>query len=76
MIKLFLRAEKPVKVNNADSQSIKARDVNTLSHTQTSFNHATIKNNLNIENILNQFKELIVKAQDLQASYCKSINDT
>ena len=38
--------------------------------------HGTINKNLNIENILNQFKELIVKSQDLQASCCKSINVT
>ena len=44
--------------------------------TQSSFNHGTVKNNLNIENILNQFKELIVKVQYLQASYCKSTNVT
>ena len=38
--------------------------------------HGTINKNLNIENILNQFKELIVKSQDLQANCCKSINVT
>ena len=54
------------KVNNEDiSQRIKTCDANTQSDTQTLFNHGTIKNNLNIEDILNQFKELIVKAQDL-----------
>ena len=63
--------------NNEDiSQSIKTRDANTQSDTQTLFNHGTTKNNLNIENILNQFKKLMVKAQDLQASYCKSVNVT
>ena len=65
------------KVNNEDiSQSIKSRDANTYYDTQPSFNHGTINKNLNIENILNQFKELIVKSQDLQASCCKSINVT
>ena len=38
--------------------------------------HGTINKNSNIENILNQFKELIVKSQDLQANCCKSINVT
>ena len=63
------------KVNNEDIfQSIKIRDANIQSDTQSLFNHGIINNNLNIKNILNQFKELIVKAQDLQASCCKSIN--
>ena len=58
------------KVNNEDiSQSIKTRDANTQSDTQTSFNHGTIRKSSNIENILNQFRELIGRDQDLQASY-------
>ena len=58
MIKLFLCAKKPV-INNEDiSRSIKTRDANTQSDTQPSFNHGTINNNLNLENILNQFNEL------------------
>ena len=53
--------EEATKVNNEDiSQSIKTLDANTQS-----FDHGTIRNNLNIENIINQFKELTVKAQDL-----------
>ena len=65
------------KVNNEDiSQSIKSRDANTYYDTQPSFNHGTINKNLNIENILNQFEELTVKSQDLQARCCKPINVT
>ena len=65
------------KVNNEDiSQSIKTCDSNTQSDKQPSFKHGTISSILSIENILNQFKELIVKTQDLQASYSKSINLT
>ena len=61
--------EEVSEVNNADiSQSIKIRDANTQSDTQTSFNHGTTNNNLNIENMLNLFKELIVKVQDLQTT--------
>ena len=56
------------------SQSIKTCDANTQSDTQTSFNHDTINDNLKIETFINQFKELTVKAQDLQISYCKFIN--
>ena len=35
-----------------------------------------INNNLNLETILDQFKGLIVKVQDQQASYCKFIKIT
>ena len=54
------------KVNNKDededvSESIKTRDTNKQSDTQPLFNHVIISNNLNVETILNQFKELIVK---------------
>ena len=67
------------KVNNKDededvSESIKTRDTNKQSDTQPLFNHVIISNNLNVETILNQFKELIVKPQDIQSSYCKFIN--
>ena len=48
----------------------------TKSNTQPSFNHGIINNNLNVETIFNQFKKLIVKAQDVQASFYKFINIT
>ena len=65
------------KVKNEDvSYSIKTRDANTKSNAQPSFNHGVINNNLNVETIFNQFKKLIVKAQDVQASFYKFINIT
>ena len=69
--------EEARKVDNGDvSKSIKTRDGNTQSDTEPSFNHGIINNNLNAETILNHFMEMIVKAQDLQASYFKFINVT
>ena len=57
------------KVNNEDVWvSIKTRDTSTQSDTRPSFNHGIINDNFNVETILDHFKELIVKAQDLQAS--------
>ena len=68
--------EEASKVNGEDiSESTKTHDANTQPDTQLSFNHDIIINNLNAETILNQFKELIVKTQVLQASHCKFIND-
>lgn len=66
-----------IKNNNKDvPASIKTRYVNIQSGTQPLFNHGIINNNLNLENILNHFKESIVKVKDLQASYCQLINVT
>ena len=60
------------KVNNEDvSYSIKTQ---SKSNTQPSFNHGIINNNLNVETTFNQFKKLIVKAQDVQATFYKFIN--
>ena len=65
--------EEAIKVNNEDvSESIRTPDAIT----QSLLNHGIINHNLNVENILNHFKESIVKAQDLQVSYCKFINVT
>ena len=69
--------EEARKVDNGDvSKGIKTRDSNAQSGTEPSFNHSIINNNLNAETIINQFMEMIVKAQDLQASYFKFINVT
>ena len=60
------------KENNEDvSYSIKTQ---SKSNTQPSFNHGIINNNLNVETTFNQFKKLIVKAQDVQATFYKFIN--